>query len=52
MSAECAGEFTVYKKGRLYRTHPNPAKSLISFSHFGPKAHRPIYRDMSAQVHY
>jgi len=33
MSAECAGEFTVYKKGRLDRTHPNPAKNLISFSH-------------------
>jgi hypothetical protein len=33
MGAECVGEFTVYKKGRLATLHRNRVKNLILFSY-------------------
>jgi hypothetical protein len=52
MSAECAREFTVYKKSRLDRAIPDLAKISFLSATYGPKAHPPIYRDISALVHY
>ena len=53
IGVETAREFTVYKKSRL--DHTNTAirlKTSFRSATYEPKAHRPIYRDVSVLVDY